>query len=231
MRYLAGLDLGQAADYSALVIASQQWEEGKAHYGVVHIERFPLRTPYPKIVAAVMERLAAPELVNTTLVVDGTGVGRATVDMFRAHGRRLEAVSIHGGDQVTEVDDYVRVPKRDLVGIIQVLLQTERLKFAADLPDVGLLTNELLNFKVKIDPVTAHDSYSSWREGDHDDLVLSLALSCWYGEWCPKNRNPIAGLLLMGSASGGWFGGGERSEGHTVTDLRTGQTTSYPKRW
>jgi hypothetical protein len=43
-----------------------------------------------------------------------------------------------------------------------------------------------MNFKVKIDPVTAHDSYSAWREQDHDDMVLAVALAAWYGERLPK---------------------------------------------
>jgi hypothetical protein len=46
----------------------------------------------------------------------------------------------------------------------------------------SVLQAELLNFKVKIDPQTAHDSYSSWRESDHDDLVLSVALAAWFAE-------------------------------------------------
>jgi hypothetical protein len=41
---------------------------------------------------------------------------------------------------------------------------------------------ELLNFKVKIDPQTAHDSYAAWRENIHDDLVLATALSLWAAE-------------------------------------------------
>jgi hypothetical protein len=41
---------------------------------------------------------------------------------------------------------------------------------------------ELLNFKVKIDPKTAHDSYSVWRENPHDDLVFAVALAYWLGE-------------------------------------------------
>ena len=45
-----------------------------------------------------------------------------------------------------------------------------------------VLVKELLNFRVKINISTAHDSYEAWREGDHDDLVLSVALSCWAGE-------------------------------------------------
>ena len=41
------------------------------------------------------------------------------------------------------------------------------------------LKKELLNFRVKINISTSHDSYEAWREGDHDDLVLAVALACW----------------------------------------------------
>ncbi len=43
------------------------------------------------------------------------------------------------------------------------------------------LVNELLNFKVKI-TVNANDTYGAWREVVRDDLVLALALVCWYAE-------------------------------------------------
>ncbi len=75
-----------------------------------------------------------------------------------------------------------RVPKRDLVAVLQVLLQTERLKVAEALQLSQVLVQDLLNFRVTIDPRTAHDSYSAWREADHDDLVLATALACWWGE-------------------------------------------------
>jgi hypothetical protein len=65
---------------------------------------------------------------------------------------------------------------------LQVLLQTERLKVAGKLKLGPVLSQEMLNFRVKIDPMTAHDSYSAWREEDHDDLVLSVALAAWWGE-------------------------------------------------
>ena len=75
--------------------------------------------------------------------------------------------------------------KRYLVSTMQVLLQAERLKVAEGLPDAAVLVQELLNFRVKIDPLTAHDSYGVWREGQHDDLVLATAVACWYGERQP----------------------------------------------
>ena len=48
-----------------------------------------------------------------------------------------------------------------------------------------MLVQELLNFRVKIDPLTAHDSYGARCEGQHDDLVLATVVACWYGERQP----------------------------------------------
>ena len=106
------------------------------------------------------------------------------VDSFYEHGLLPTSVTIHGGSAVTEepADLSFRVPKRDLVAAVQVLLQNSRLKIAPELELAPVLKKELLNFRVKIDPRTAHDSYEHWREGDHDDLVLATALACWYCE-------------------------------------------------
>ena len=66
-----------------------------------------------------------------------------------------------------------------------------------------VLQREMLNFKCKIDPVTVHDSYSAWREDEHDDLVLSAALAAWYGEHAPKKvtfvvpTTPVMGRPML----------------------------------
>jgi hypothetical protein len=46
----------------------------------------------------------------------------------------------------------------------------------------------MLNFRVKIDPAIAYDSYSAWREADHDDRILSVALAAWWDEQNPEFR-------------------------------------------
>ena len=53
---------------------------------------------------------------------------------------------------------------------------------ANTLPLAPVLMQELLAFRVKIDPLAAHDSYGAWREGAHDDIVLACAVACWYAE-------------------------------------------------
>jgi hypothetical protein len=37
---------------------------------------------------------------------------------------------------------------------------------------------ELKNFRMKI-TAAANVSFEAWREGDHDDVVLAMALVCW----------------------------------------------------
>jgi hypothetical protein len=183
MTYLCGLDLGQAHDPTALCILAVS-PATPARYDVVELWRFPLATPYPRIVGEV-ERLLNTEPLRgcSTVIVDQTGVGAPVVDLLReAKLPRLIAVSIHGGDLVTQSGLVFRVPKRDLVGVVQMLLQQRRLRIASALPEAATLQHELLNFRVTIDPRTAHDSYAAWREAAHDDLVLAVALAAWWGE-------------------------------------------------
>jgi hypothetical protein len=203
MPYLVGLDLGQSSDYTAIVIAESHTctDETLLHYRVRHLERLPLGTSYPQVVTRVQALLATPVQVSggtryqrhplheeATLVVDYTGVGRPVVDMLEQAGLRPVPVSIHGGDRVSHDGRWYRTPKRDLVAAVQVLLHAQRLRIAEALPLARTLMAELLNFKVTIDPVTAHDSYSAWREHQHDDLVLALALACWWGEYRHRQR-------------------------------------------
>ena len=48
-----------------------------------------------------------------------------------------------------------------------------------DVAVVDVLRRELRDFKIRIDPQTAHDSYAAWRAGAHDDLVLAAAAAAW----------------------------------------------------
>ncbi len=188
-QFYLGLDLGQAADYTALAILEKTPGEqpDAARYDCRHLERLKLGTSYPAVAERVGAMLATPELRGrTALVVDATGVGRPVVDMLRRLALKPVPITITGGDKASHDAGGWRVPKRDLVSVVQVLLQTERLRFAAALPTVPTLVQELLAFRVKISADTAHDSYGAWREGAHDDLVLAVAVAAWYGEHQPR---------------------------------------------
>ena len=203
--YIVSLDLGQSMDYSACVVVERQQPPTDetvlgstlppAQYAVRFIKRWELATPYPVIVKDVATLVAQSPLDgNNRLIVDHTGCGRPVVDLIKQAGLRPVAVSIHGGDRVSQDGMDYRVPKRDLVGVVAVLLQQSRLHIAQGLPQTPILIQELLNFKVRLDPSTAHDAYSAWREQDHDDLVLALALACWWGDRFGSRRGGVMRL-------------------------------------
>lgn len=153
-------------------------QTGVFHLG--HLERIR-NVSYPSIVTGVAAMMGEPPLRgNATLVIDRTGVGRAVFDMFVDAGLRPVGISIHGGDTVTIDDGGFRVPKRDLVAAVHRFLSERRLKIAPELVLREVLEGELGNFRYKLNAATAHDSYSAWREAEHDDLVLSVAMALWY---------------------------------------------------
>lgn len=173
--FAVGLDLGQMSDYSALVVLQKVEEE----YHARHMQRWPLGTAYPDLVRDVHRLMHTPPLAGAgTLVIDATGVGVAVVDMFKGAPFRCVPVTITGGQHTHREGGRYHVPKKDLIAAVQVWLQAGTLKIAASLPEAGTLTTELQNYRVHITQA-AHETFNA-REGQHDDLVLALALACWY---------------------------------------------------
>ena len=101
--------------------------------------------------------------------------------MLHQAGLPVVPIWITGGDTVSRAGRIIRVPKRDLVSVLQVLFQTGRIKIAPSLPLGSVLVQELMNFRAKI-TAAGNDTYEAWRERDHDDLVLALAIAAWYAE-------------------------------------------------
>jgi hypothetical protein len=195
--YILGLDLGQAQDPSALAIAERfQPTRGEATYAFRHLHRWPLGTPYTAIVADVAALVTTPPLNFPVLTVDRTGVGRAVFELFEEArlAANLQAILITAGNAVTrEPGGCWHVAKVELVSVLQALLQSGRLKIAAELPLAESLKRELLTFKAKI-TVAGNETFEAWRERDHDDLVLAVALSCWFGERLPVTQDVARGF-------------------------------------
>ncbi len=192
-RTILGLDLGQAQDFSALAVAQESGadEAGKPLWSVPLLKRWQLGTSYLDIVADV-GRIAGTLAIYVTavptlpeLAVDATGVGRAVVDILRQAllpVSRLVAITITGGSAVTQTSlNAWNVAKKDLVAAVQAPLQQRRLKVARSIAEAEALQRELQMFKVKI-TAAANESFEAWRERDHDDLVLAVAIALWLGE-------------------------------------------------
>jgi len=195
--FIMGLDLGQAADFTALSIIDYRQEPRS--FLVRHLQRFPLGTPYPEMVDRCIE--IRQQLKGGALCIDATGVGRPVLDLFYEKGLTPVAITITGGDIArsrAEVEAAAKksaglfytpslrermswtVPKRDLVGSLLVAFQNHELKISSAIPDSKTLITEILNFRMKINTKTGHDSYEAWRDGQHDDLVLCVSLPVWF---------------------------------------------------
>jgi hypothetical protein len=180
----------------ALRLSDEYGRPAEVPLAVRHLQRFELGTKYTDVVQKVAEVVRSEPLrrMLAVLLVDKTGVGAAVLDSFTHARIGAVAITLHGGSSVTRGPQRVgfRVPKRDLVTVTQVLLQNGRLRVASGLPEAEILKKELLNFRMKIDPKTAHDSYEHWRESEHDDLVLAVSMAAWFRQYW--NRHLDAGL-------------------------------------
>ena len=227
---IVGLDLGQQADPSALAVLERtEHPNGRAIYACRHLQRWHLGTPYPQMVDETVALLSRRELRDVTLVVDQTGVGRAVVDLFRLQVHcPFRPVTITSGANVSRLEDgEIHIPKKDLVATLQVLLGGRRLQIAASLPEAKLLVKELQNFQVKI-TAAANEIFGAWRSGQHDDLVLAVAMAAWIGEHaCSGKLSPSthpAARSMMSQVPRGVFWSDDASE--EEDDKRSG--SAYP---
>src|SRR5215472_3413926 len=145
-------------------------------FQVGHLERVPLGTPYPGIVAHV-GRLLGKFPARTELVIDSTGVGNPVFEMFTYAGISPLGVLITAGTAETRDGAICGVPKLTLVSRLQALLHDGRLKIQRELAEAETLVRELQDFRVEF-TAAGHLTFNA-RSGKHDDLVLALAIAIW----------------------------------------------------
>src|SRR5689334_11903181 len=145
-------------------------------FQVGHLERVPLGTPYPRIVAHV-GRLLTKLPDHSELVIDFTGVGRPVFDMFVYSGISPLGVLITGGTDETSDGATRSVPKLTLVSRLEALLHEGRLKIQRELAEAETLVRELQDSRVEF-TAAGHLTFNA-RTGKHDDLVLALAIAVW----------------------------------------------------
>jgi hypothetical protein len=226
--YVAGLSLGQASEATGFVVLERRatgggmFQRPDAAYSVRHLARFPPGTPYAAVVEGLKAAFAEPPLQHSTLLVDQTAVGRRVFDLVREglQGASTLGLGVTASQAPPTYDaGTFLVPKKDLVGVLQVLLQGRRLKVAPALEMAATLAEELQQFRLKAVPLT--EDVVEWRERPHDDLVLAVAVAAWQGERGPgffvavfEPDPPIPELPRFGVLLGAGFAarGGQPSQ-------------------
>ena len=177
MFYL-GLDLGKMRDFTALAVVERTPQRELV---VRYLERAPLGTPYTRVVQRVAELTRHRNLNGLChLTVDATGVGVPVVEALRGAQlgcRGITAVTITGGDQARQasgsgIGEHWNGPRTELLSGVQLLLERGELKIVKQMRESGALVRELIRMRMR----TADYPDSG---GEHDDLVLAVALACW----------------------------------------------------
>ena len=186
--YVIGVDLGQRRDYSAVtVLELAETTDGTRDPVTMefrrervirlrHVKRIPIGTPFGGVVDQVARMVRDPRLKDCTLVVDATGLGAPVVELLRAERLpcRLIPAQITGGLEEGSDGVYYRVPKRDLITGLQVLIEQWPFEIA-DGPDAELLVQELLGMRA-----TRGAGGGLRYGGPKDDMAMSLALAWWW---------------------------------------------------
>ena len=213
-RFVVGVDLGQSSDPTAICVVehvrgvmdsgselerhcglSTKMQTTVEFYDVRHMERLPLGMSYPAQVQHVADLLARPPLNGAELVIDETGVGRAVADIFNDAGMTPERISITAGNESSWVGAHRwHVAKTILISTVDAMLHTGKLRFAAALSEADAIRDELLDFRRKLSDA-GRASYAA-RTGQHDDLVLAVAIACW---WAARPPAPQASFGVYGT--------------------------------
>jgi hypothetical protein len=183
--FTVGVDLGQTSEYSAFAVLGETEEKiPKKVYEVRHLERHRKKS-YSTLVEhlrSIVSRLPDKE-IEPLIAVDSTSVGQPIVDMI-AEAKipgSVYGVTVTGGDAMSRDGKQCRVPRRELVSTVTILLQTGRLRIARELPYAAFLERELKCFRAKI-TLSDKETEEVWRERDHDDLVLAVSIAAWLRE-------------------------------------------------
>jgi hypothetical protein len=228
-RYVIGADLGQAADPTAISVVQhdhgvldlgsdfERHTNQSAHlqteaqrYRVVHLERLRLGTPYGDVVRHVKAMMARAPLCGNEdqreadLVIDAGGVGRGVRDMFIENGMDPVSVQITGGTEVTRAGrKWWNVSKHALITNLDALLHHDKhpLRFSTHLTESHALAEELRDFERSVG-AAGRQTYSA-RSGKHDDLILSIAIACW---WVSRPQDTGSGVATYGSFGVSSFG-------------------------
>jgi hypothetical protein len=215
--YIIAVDIGKKRDFFATMVirdVPRILEGVKSldapdrivhHYQIVHASQAKgLR--FEQMTDAVLTLAGHKELTNNSdLLIDGTGVGEALVDLLRQKGALPIPIVFTGGDQAREVYaemgavfgntpgrlqamrtiKEIRVPKADLVSAGVLLAQQGRIGIAKGLPLKAEIERQFIGFRGKVNEKTGRIKYEAETEELHDDLIVCYLMAAW---WTTRDR-------------------------------------------
>lgn len=160
-------------------------------------------------------------LNNTQLIVDGTGVGEAVVDIMREDGLMPLPIVSTGGTNVNPVyADFgkvfggsstqlrgaqvlkeMTVPKDDMVHAGMIVLEQGRLRIAENLKHVDDFRKQMARFKGKFNDKSGRTKYENDDDTTHDDFVVTFLLASW---WMTYKRVTVKERVVHEQTNADW---------------------------
>jgi len=192
--FILSLDPAQIRDWSALSATEVIWNNSDRsfHYQLRNIERRQ-SLPYPEIVDWTIKAFRTKAFregsFGPILTLDTTGVGVAIKDMIRKGGLRPISITITSGNSHTHTGLEHNVGKLRLVSkFLSVFDAGKFLIPSIKAPAFIELQKELRAFRADM----SAKGYARFEaeQGEHDDMVLSIAMSVWLCEDVIKGPPP-----------------------------------------
>jgi hypothetical protein len=196
--FLVGLSVGQGLQPTGVAVLERLPPEPPTtgrRYACRYLRRFLApATAYPVLVANLTTMLRNTPLAGNDLVVEaGPGV-QAVVAYLRKHHlpARIRPVEVKASAEDGCVDGIWNVAKASVIETTRQVLQEDRLVFddrmppevVASTPSAQTIYQALWAYPFNKTPAANH-AFAS-RDGADDDLILAVALACWFGECCRR---------------------------------------------
>lgn len=187
-RFQLAADLGQANDYSAVVVIKDEAlpivDDGAVIVGprkrtVVYADRFR-GVSYVAVVDHLIRLTNAPPFGGKSeLAIDGTSIGRVVSDMLWDQNIDHKAVQMTGGQDWTRKGRYVNAGKTFMIENLAVLFAAGEIRFAHDLPLRAEIEQDLASFTTQTTAAGNQIITQSRSAAGHGDLGIALIVGAF----------------------------------------------------
>jgi hypothetical protein len=205
VRYIAGLDVAQQHDWTAIAILELYRPPGilKAppEIQLLSLDRWQML--YPDTLLELGTIFSDEQFARKVmLATDATGPGLSLYeDMVRdpelltAVGKdRITPVIISPGQHQERDGRFRKVPKHYVISRLQSAVRRHEIRVPEGLPLYNVLEGELEGYELKVREGSKHVTFSNNpRDGgpEHDDTILALALAWWRVNYKEKGTRKL----------------------------------------
>ena len=191
-RFQIAADLGQANDYSAVIVIKDEAlpivNDSKVIVGprrrtVVYADRFR-GISYVDVVEHLIRLKNAPPFGGKSeLAIDGTSIGRVVSDMLWDQGIDHKAVQMTGGQEWTRKGRYINCGKTFMIENLAVLFAAGEIKFAHNLPLRTEIEQDLASFSTTTTAAGNQIITQSRSAAGHGDLGIALIVAAFASQY------------------------------------------------